>query len=269
MAYLATRGRCWNAGSSLNGRRHDHDHDRDLLPSDGERSSQKWITIKSSSDGRRSMTKNSDRSPIVTRLRRDRSSIVPRLGPPSAWNRFHSIGRRATHDQDHDHGPIATRSWPDRGMIVVHLKPKLRLTYLKFGSYDAAPENRSHDALIAPPRTRQLPMIFDPILPLKSHVFLLCSSTFDRFVKELSEFRGRSLVHRDPPAFRLDCEAIGVGLIANVSLISSNFPLEFRTSTRKNPSKFASIHENWSLILAEIGLVVRFDRLSRGNLSFY
>ena len=116
------------------------------LSSDGGRSSRKWITIKSSSDGRRSMTKNCDRSPIVTRSWRDWSSIVPQLGPPSAWNRFHSIRRRATHDQDRDHGPIAARSWPDRGMIVVHLKPKLRLTYLKFGSYDAAPENRAHDS---------------------------------------------------------------------------------------------------------------------------
>ena len=98
---------------------------------------------------------------------------------------------------------------------------------------------------------------------------LFSSSTFDRLVKKLSEFRGRSLVHRVPPAFRLDCEAIGAGLITNFSLISSNFPLEFRTSTRKNPSKFASIHENWSPILAAIGLVVRFDRLSGGNLSFY
>ena len=96
-----------------------------------------------------------------------------------------------------------------------------------------------------------------------------CSSTFDRLVKKLSEFRGRSLVHRDSPAFILNCEAIGAGLIANFSLISSNFPLEFRTSTRKNPSKFASIHENWSPILASIGLVVRFDRLLGGNLSFY
>ena len=54
----------------------------------------------------------------------------------------------------------------------------------------------------------------------------------------------KTLVHRDPPAFRLDCDAIRAGLIANSSLISSNFPLEFRMSARKNPSKFASIHEN-------------------------
>ena len=104
---------------------------------------------------------------------------------------------------------------------------------------------------------------------LKTHVVLLCSSTFDRFVKELSKFRGRYLVHRDPPAFRLNSEAIGAGLITNSSFISSNFPLEFRNSVRKDPSKFTPIRANWSLILVAIGLVVRFDRLSGGNLSFY
>ena len=88
-------------------------------------------------------------------------------------------------------------------------------------------------------------------------------------MKKLSEFRGRSLVHRVPPAFRLNSEGIGAGLITNSSLISSNFPLEFRKSVRKDPSKFTPIRANWSLILVAIGLVVRFDRLSRGNLSFY
>ena len=88
-------------------------------------------------------------------------------------------------------------------------------------------------------------------------------------MKKLSEFQGRSLVHRDPPAFRLDSEGIGAGLIANSSLISSNFPLEFRKSVIKDPSKFTPIRANWSLILVAIGLVVRFDRLSIGNLSFY
>ena len=125
MAYLATRGRCWSAGSSSHGRRHNHYHDRDLLPSNGGRSSQKWITIKSSSYGRRSITKNSDRSPIVTRSRRDWSSIVPRLGPLSAWNCFHSIGRRATRDHDHDHGLIAARSWPDRGTFEAQIETNL------------------------------------------------------------------------------------------------------------------------------------------------
>ena len=124
------------------------------------------------------------------------------------------------------------------------------------------PSNDAHDRFNWPRYSDQFPS-------LEACIPLFCSLTFDRLVKKLSEFRGRSLVHPVPPAFRLDCEAIGAGLITNFSLISSNFPLEFRTSTRKNPSKFASIHENWSPILATIGLVVRFDRLSGGNLSFY
>ena len=44
MAYLATHGRCWSGGSSSNGRRRDHDHHRDLLPSDDGRSSKSWTT---------------------------------------------------------------------------------------------------------------------------------------------------------------------------------------------------------------------------------
>ena len=141
-------------------------------------------------------------------------------------------------------GGSRSRSNHDHGPIVASFEANLRKNSLKFGSYEAARRNCSHDLSKPLPRPLQLPTIFGLIFPLKTHVFSLCSSTFDRFVKELSEFRGRSLVHRDPPAFRLDCKAIGVGLITNFSLISLNFPLEFRTSTRKNLSKFASIDEN-------------------------
>ena len=157
------------------------------------------------------------------------------------------------------------RSWPDHCAF----RSKIEADLSRNWSHEAAQEIRPHDAIKPRPRPLQLPTIFRLIFPLITHVFSLCYSTFDRFMKELRKFRGRSLVHHDPPAFTLDCKAIGAGLITNFSLISSNFPLEFRTSTRKNLSKFASIHENWSPILVEIALVVRFDRLSRGNLSFY
>ena len=139
---------------------------------------------------------------------------------------------------------INSRSWPDHGAIMALLKQDCGSIHGQSGSHNAAPRNRSHDPCKSLPRPLQLPTIFGLIFPLKTHVFLLCSSNFDRFVKEISKFRGRSLVHRDPPAFRLDYEDIGAGLITNFSLISSNFPLEFRTSTRKNLSKFALIHEN-------------------------
>ena len=128
---------------------------------------------------------------------------------------------------------IGSRSWPDHGFFLKQNR----------GLVKANPEATSSPSKTAP-TTASIAHEIGPIFSLKTHVVLHCSSTFDRFVKELRKFRGRSLVPRDPPTFRLDCEAIGAGLIANFSLISSNFPLEFRTSARKNPSKFTSIHEN-------------------------
>ena len=207
-----------------------------------------------------------DRCAIEPWSRCDWAAIVA----PSARNRSDDSPTWSDSDRRMTRITSDARSWPDRRMIVVSLKQKLRRIYCKSGSHDTARANRFHDPAKPLPRSHQTASKSGLIFPLKTDVFLSYSSTFDRFAsKELSEFRGRSLVHRDPPAFRLDCEAIGVGLITNFSLISSNFPLEFRTSTRNNPSKFASIHENWSPILAAIGLVVRFDRLLGGNLSFY
>ena len=55
-----------------------------------------------SSDGRRNTTKNDDRGPIVTRSRRDRSSIVPRLDLLSSRNHPNLRRRRATEIQVHD-----------------------------------------------------------------------------------------------------------------------------------------------------------------------
>ena len=186
-----------------------------------------------------------DRGLIEPRSRRDRAAI----GEFTWWNRCQSSGRRSTNDQDHDRGAIVARS----RLKCMIFGGKIEADLLRNRSHDPRPRNRPLDAIKPPPRSPPLPTISSPISPLKACISSLLFFTFDRFVKELSEFQGRSLVHRDPPAFRLDCEAIGAGLIANFSLISSNFPLEFRTSTRKNPSKFASIHENWSPILAAIG----------------
>ena len=46
------------------------------------------------------------------------------------------------------------------------------------------------------------------------------------------------------------------------------FPLNAERAWGRNQAKSASIWVNWSPIFVEIGLVVRFDRLSGGNLSF-
>ena len=207
---------------------------------------------------------------------RDRSAIEPRsLLLQSGITSIRLDGvRRVTRTSimarsRRDRGLIVAWSWPNRGMIVMHFEgqietilPQIRERRSRTG--ESPPRRRNRRAWPAPS-----PTISSPISSLKTHVLFLCSSTFDQFVKELSEFRGRSLVHRDPPAFRLNSEGIGAGLITNSSLISSNFPLEFRKSVRKDPSKFTPIRTNWSLILVAIGLLVRFDRLSRGNLSFY
>ena len=158
--------------------------------------------------------------------------------------------RKAWPGRSGNHGEIKANSWPI---------PKLR----------RRPKESLPLPIKPPPRSPSIGHDLRANFFLKTHVFLLCCSTFDQFLKELSEFRGRSLVHRDPPAFRLNSEEIGAGLITNSSLISSNFPLEFRKFVRKDPSKFTLIRANWSLILVAIRLLVRFDRLSRGNLSFY
>ena len=216
------------------------------------------------SDGFEDSWKNAT---IAVRSNRDRTAIALRSSGDyirSARNQktksLRFIRQWLGEHQPYDRPPIATRSWSNRGLIapwsglICHEIEALPLLIV---------------AINPSPRSRQSATIFGPISSLKSHVVLLCSSTFDRFVKELSEFRGRSLVHHDPPAFRLNSKGIGAGLITNSSLISSNFPLEFRKSVRKDPSKFTPIRVNWSLILVAIGLVARFDRLSRGNLSFY
>ena len=121
MAYLAPRGRCWSAGSSSNGGRCDHDHHRDLLPSDCGRSSELWTTR--SRDRGHSFTLGvigwlrghvkelHDRGPIEPRSRRDRTPIMEHL----LRNQPHD---RRTGFREHlqrDRRQIDARSGHDRG----------------------------------------------------------------------------------------------------------------------------------------------------------
>ena len=232
----------------------------------------KWITIVQTPEAWSDGVENST---IAVRSNRDRSAIEPRSGSfcGGIASRRSDADRRATKTMivarsRRDRGPIVARSRPDRAENHALFEAKFKLiprgieaTTHAQGITSTTFENRPTNASIG--HDLRANFFF------KTHVLLLCSSTFDRFVKELSEFRGRSLVHRDLPAFRLNSEGIGAGLITNSSLISSNFPLEFWNSVRKDPTKFTPIRTNWSLILVAIGLLVRFDRLSRGNLSFY
>ena len=202
------------------------------------------VELSRSQDLHRTMKKARGRTP---QSRRNQTATAVRssrdCGSFSAESelRFsHLIRRRSTGDQDHDRRTIVARSWSDRGPFQAKIKAKLPPI--------RKPQHRPRNTL---PRSRKTAstilsngLKIGPNFPFKNPCIFPCSSTFHRFVKELREFRGRSLVHCDSPAFRLNCEAIGAGLITNLSLISSNFRLEFRTSTRKNPSKFASIHKN-------------------------
>ena len=175
---------------------------------------------------------------IAVRSNRDRGAIEPR-----SWNFLHGLKAMISmHDSErrrHEKRPrsrldcltIVVRSLLDRDHDQARswhlLERKLSEIHGESWSYDVAPRNRSHDPCKPPPRPLQWPRLSGQFFSLKPIYSPSLFLTFDRLVKKLSEFRGRSLLHRDPPAFRLDCEASGAGLIANFSLISSNFPLEF------------------------------------------
>ena len=195
--------------------------------------------MRSPSDGGSYLTKNHDRHAIVAH---SAPNLEPRHRGINARVFSNSIGWQRlslTTIVAHDRGSIVAGSPHDQGQFSA------KLGMIRRGIEATRPPSEPLPRpLQIASTTASIAHDFGLIFPLKSHVFSLCSSTFDRFVKKLSKFQGRSLVHRDPPAFRLNCEAIGAGLITNFSLISSNFPFEFRTSMTKNPSKFASIHEN-------------------------
>ena len=87
-------------------------------------------------------------------------------------------------------------------------------------------------------------------------------------MKELRDLKERSLVLRDPPAFRLDFDQNQSGIDHEFYRISSDYPLNAERPLARNQAKSASIQVNWSPILTTIGLVMRFDQLLGGNLSF-
>ena len=147
------------------------------------------ISSRSPSDGGEDSWKNST---IAVRSNRDRGAIEPR-----SWvfrRGIISIGSDS--DRLSSGIMIDTRSWPDRGPIVGSCEAKLKLNWGRihhnFGSYKATPRNLSHDASNPPPRPIQSPRSSGQFPSLKACISLLCSSTFDRLVKKLSEFRGRS-----------------------------------------------------------------------------
>ena len=126
--------------------------------------------------------------------------------PRSRCNRA-AIAHHSSWNLLHDHrmaivGASVPRSTPDRGPIMAdrgenrgYSEAKLKLnsppirrgieaTIYAHGIAPSTPSNCLHDPSIAHD--------FGLIFPLKACISLLCCSTFDRFMKKLSEFRGRS-----------------------------------------------------------------------------
>ena len=164
-----------------------------------------------------------------------------------------------------DRNAIQPRSQCDRAAIVAHLERSWHMVM----SWLMAHDPRAIVAINPTSRPDQTAAKIEQKFPLKRRCIPPYFLNFWLIREEIKQIWRKSKVLRDPLMFKLNCKAIGAGLMANFLLISSNFSLEFRTSARKKSRKFALIHVNWSLILAEIRLVVRFDWSSSGNLSFY
>ena len=77
--------------------------------------------------------------------------------------------------------------------------------------------------------------------PYKNRCISLLFWTFDRFVKQLSEFEWRSWVHHDSLAIRLDHDPIKAEFVVINQQISSNIPLECQISVEEET---AQIHFN-------------------------
>ena len=125
----------------------------------------------------------SDRTAIAARSSGDRGSFVVESPPRSLngnyWRMEITIYSRSWPDR----GAIVARSRRNRGPIVVLLEAKLKRICHGIEATINAKGIHPHDASIPLPRPRQLLTIIGLIFPLKSHVFYLCSSIFDRFVK--------------------------------------------------------------------------------------
>ena len=127
-------------------------------------------------------------STIAAQSNRDRGAIEPRsllLHSGITSTRLDGV-RRVTRTS------IMARSRRDRGMIVVHFEGQIetilpQIRELRHCTRESLPRRRNQRSQPSPSST-----ISSPISSLKSHVLFLCSSNFDRLVKKLSEFRGRS-----------------------------------------------------------------------------
>ena len=87
-----------------------------------------------------------------------------------------------------DRGLIAARSWPRSSAIVASLRRNQGHDYCEI----KAMIQEIKATFDPPPRPHQTARIFGPKSSLKPMYSLLCSSTFDWFRKQLSEFGAKS-----------------------------------------------------------------------------
>ena len=101
----------------------------------------------------------------------------------SSWHDLHLMA-----DRGRSRSMIDGRSWPDRGAILAHLRQNQDHDHGRMMGHD-----RGVIVAIKPTsQPDQTDAIFGQKFHLKDNVSPPCSSTFDRFVKELSKFEGRS-----------------------------------------------------------------------------
>ena len=144
------------------------------------------------SDGGWSFTKNHDRRAIVARSRGDRGLFIARSGT-MASQRENAPTTPSIHAHDpikgskigRDDQPQTWRNRRDRGWF----SSKIEATTPQIDG----PRSRAIVAIDSAPRPRQTAGNFGPNFLFKTmYSPLLCASTFDWFVKELSKFRGKS-----------------------------------------------------------------------------
>ena len=125
-----------------------------------------------------------------------------------------------------DSGSIIARSWLIWGAIKTTIISKWWAMIIV----------RSWPSKPSPDRIKRFEIRVEISLQ-KNRCTLLFFLTLDWFVKQLRNFGAKSWVHHNSLAFRLNRDPIGARLIVIHHRISSNFPLEFRTSARKKSRK--------------------------------
>ena len=128
---------------------------------------------------------------------------------------------------DHAHYLRATWTHQNRPIFIGQMKDNAIV-----GSWDRGPWSsldRSRRSVFTESDGPRFLLTFS----YKNWCSSICILTFDQIVKQLRKFWGRSWVHLDSLASRLNRDPIGAGFIVINHRIRSNSPLECRTSAEE------------------------------------